>query len=214
MTLKAVFWDFGGVFTSSPFEAFNRYEHARGLPPDFIRHVNSTNPDTNAWAQLESGKISVEHFDKLFVEESRQLGHAVPGIDILSLLDGDIRPRMVAALRTVKSHYPVACLTNNVKDAGNGPGMARDKAKADALAEIIELFEFVLESSAAGLRKPEPGFYELALEKAGVEASEVLFLDDLGINLKPARAMGMTTIKVVSEEQALAELADALQLDL
>lgn len=211
---KAVFWDFGGVFTTSPFEAFDRYERERGLPSNFIRRVNSTNQDTNAWAQLENGRISIEKFDELFIEETRQLGHAVPGTDVLALLDGNIRPRMVEALRTVKSQYQVACLTNNVKDSGNGPGMARDQAKADALAEILGLFDFVLESSATGLRKSEPGFYELALEMAGVDASEVLFLDDLGINLKPARAMGMTTIKVVSEEQALAELADALQLDL
>jgi putative hydrolase of the HAD superfamily len=210
--IKAVLWDFGGVLTTSPFEAFNRYEREQGLPENFIRGVNATNPDSNAWAQLENSQIDVETFDALFADEAAALGHRVPGIDVLGLLAGDVRPRMVAALKQVKQQYRVACLTNNVKGAGEGPGMARNEAKAAAVAEVMGLFDFVLESSVVGFRKPDPRFYEAALEKAGIDAKEAVFLDDLGINLKTAHAMGMTTIKVVSEEQALADLGAALSL--
>ncbi len=209
---KAVLWDFGGVLTTSPFEAFNRYEREHDLPQDFIRSVNATNPNDNAWAQLENSQIDVTTFDGLFADEAAGLGHRVPGIDVLSLLAGDVRPRMVAALKQVKQQYRVACLTNNVKGAGEGPGMARNEAKVTAVAEVMALFDFVLESSVVGFRKPDPRFYEAALEKAGIKANEALFLDDLGINLKTARAMGMTTIKVVSEQQALTDLGRALSL--
>lgn len=214
MALKAVLWDFGGVLTSSPFEAFNRFEAERGLPRDFIRRVNSTRPDDNAWARLESSQISVEEFDELFAREAREHGHELQGVEVLGLLAGDIRPRMVNALRTIARHYRVACLTNNVKNAGSGPGMARSEKKAAQVAEVMALFDFVLESSVAGFRKPDRRFYEIALDKAEVEAHEALFLDDLGINLKPARAMGMHTIKVVTEQQALDELSTALDLQL
>ncbi len=210
--IKAVLWDFGGVLTTSPFEAFNRYEREYGLPENFIRSVNATNPDANAWAHLENSQIDVEAFDGLFADEAAALGHRVPGIDVLGLLAGDVRPRMVAALKLVKQQYRVACLTNNVKGAGSGPGMARNAAKAAAVAEVMALFDFVLESSVVGFRKPDPRFYEAALDQAGIEADEAVFLDDLGINLKTAHAMGMTTIKVVSEEQALTDLGSALSL--
>lgn len=210
--IKAVLWDFGGVLTTSPFEAFNRYEREHGLPENFIRSVNATNPDHNAWAQLENSQIDVPTFDDLFAAEAAALGHRIPGVDVLALLAGDIRPRMVAALQTVKQHYRVACLTNNVKGAGEGPGMARNEAKAAAVEQVMAEFDFVLESSVVGFRKPDRRFYEAALEQAGVAATEALFLDDLGINLKTARAMGMTTIKVTSEQQALDDLGDALSL--
>ncbi|MFZ8915129.1 MAG: HAD-IA family hydrolase, partial [Pseudomonadales bacterium] len=99
-----------------------------------------------------------------------------------------------------------ACRTNNVK-AGCGPGMAREATGASAVAEVMALFDLVVESSVEGVRKPEPRAYELVLERLGVDAESVLYLDDLGINLKPAAAMGMTTITVVSEAQALEHLA-------
>lgn len=211
---KAIFWDFGGVFTTSPFDAFNRYEQEHGLPKDFIRGVNATNPDNNAWARLENSEIDVAKFDQLFAQEAENLGHRVSGTDVLNLLAGDLRPRMIDALKKIRAHYAVACLTNNIKGAGKGPGMATDPQKAAQIDELMQLFDFVLESSAVGARKPETRFYEIALEQAGVEAADTLFLDDLGINLKSARAMGMTTIKVVSEEQALTELSSLLSMDL
>jgi putative hydrolase of the HAD superfamily len=203
--IEAVLWDFGGVLTTSPFEAFNRYETERGLPRDFIRTINATNPETNAWAQFESSQIDLDAFDAAFAEESEAAGHRVPGTDVIALLSGDIRPRMVRILEHCKAHFAVGCITNNVK-SGTGPGMARDEAKAARVAEIMALFDLVVQSSVEGIRKPNPRIYELACERLGVAADRTVFLDDLGINLKPARALGMQTIKVLNEAQAIEEL--------
>lgn len=217
--IKAVLWDFGGVFTTSPFEAFARFERARNLPKDFIRTINSTNPDTNAWAQFESAVIDIDGFDTAFQAEAEALGHSVRGKDVLELLSGEFRPRMVAALATCKAHYKVGCITNNMKKAGEGPAMAAtDQARrltatrAQTAARVMAQFDIVVESSVEGVRKPNPRIYQIACERLGVRPEEAVFLDDLGINLKPARAMGMTTIKVVGEGQALDELGAATGL--
>ncbi len=209
----AILWDFGGVLTTSPFEAFNRYEHERGIPLDFIRRINATNPDDNAWARFESSRIGLDDFDGAFLEESTAAGHPIPGRDVLALLSGDVRPRMVAALNQFKGHLRNACLTNNVK-VGTGPGMATDSARAERVAEVMTLFDLVVESSVEGVRKPQPQAYELVIQRLGVDPSRMLFLDDLGINLKPAAKMGMTTVKVLNEEQALADLARLTGIDL
>ena len=210
---KAVLWDFGGVITSSPFEAFNRFESENNLPKDFIRGINATNPETNAWAQLESSQVSVEEFDELFAGEARDKGHEVRGKQVLELLSGDIRPEMVSALKRIKQDHAIGCITNNV-NTGEGPGMARSEKKASAIAEIMSLFEIVIESSKVGIRKPNPAIYELACEQMGIKPDQAVYLDDLGINLKPARALGMTTIKVLSADQALDELEQHLGLTL
>ena len=197
---------------SSPFEAFNTYEESRGLPRDFIRRVNSANPDSNAWAKLERSELSPADFDEVFARESEALGHRVPGADILSLLHGEIRPEMVRAIDMVKSHgYLTACLTNNVLSTPDDRS-APDAAKRTEIAAILERFDALIESSKVGVRKPEPRFYEIACETVGVEPSQCVFLDDLGINLKPAAAMGMKTIKVTSAAQALGELSQILSL--
>ena len=160
---KAVIWDFGGVFTSSPFDAFARYEAEQGLPQNFIRTVNATNPLDNAWAKLEQSKVDAAEFDGLFRAESKALGHEVPGADVLKLLSGSLRPRVVEALTVSK----------------------------------------------LGIRKPDPRIYALMCEALEVDPSDCVYLDDLGINLKPARAMGMTTIKVLGEDQLLDDLKSA-----
>ena len=205
--IKAILWDFGGVFTTSPFEAFTRFEVERGLPRDFIRGINATNPDTNAWAQFESSAVSVEEFDALFRQESAALGHAIGGQEVLELLSGDLRPRMTRVLAECKRHFSVACITNNMKQAGDGPSMAKDADRAAAAEGVMAMFDFVIESSIVGIRKPNPRIYEIACERLGVSPDAVIFLDDLGINLKPARAMGMQTIKVLNESQAIDDLA-------
>eukprot|EP01033_Poteriospumella_lacustris_P021578 gene21578-16046_t len=146
LSLRAVIWDFGGVFTTSPFEAFNRYEAARGLPHNLIRTINAANPHTNAWAKFERSEISASEFDTLFAEEATALGHQVRGADILPLLSGDIRPNVVAALKDCKAKYKVGCITNNVS-TGSGAGMAGTAEKAKAVAEIMTLFDHVIESS-------------------------------------------------------------------
>lgn len=206
--IRAVLFDFGGVILSSPFEAFAAYERRVGLPPDFIRSVNATDPDTNAWARLERSELSLADFVTAFEREAAALGHPVDGNEVLACLRGEIRPRMVAALRACKERYATALLTNNFL-TGNP-----DWSSGGSFAPILELFDVVVESSVVGVRKPEPRFYELALEQLGVAADEAVFLDDLGVNLKPARAMGMATIKVVDPDVALDELGALVGLDL
>jgi putative hydrolase of the HAD superfamily len=210
---KAVLWDFGGVLTESPFIAFARFEEARGLPRDFLRRVNTLNPNTNAWARFERGELTLAEFGDAFHAECVGLGHAVRGEDVIELLYGEIRPSMVEALRRCGEHYTTACLTNNIK-TGRDHGLPTTASRAAEVARIMELFDAVFESSLIGARKPEPRFYQLALDQLAIEASEAVYLDDLGINLKPARALGMTTIKVNSAEQAIAELESLLRIQL
>ncbi len=209
--LQAVIWDFGGVITASPFEAFNAYEAKRGLPADFIRSVNARNGDDNAWAKLERSEVDADAFDALFRTESAALGHEVPGKDVLALLSGAVRPRVVDALRVCKAAAKIGCITNNAP-VGKGASMTSDAAKARQVEEIFALFDHVIESSKLGVRKPDPRIYALMCEALDVDPAACVYLDDLGINLKPARQMGMTTIKVVSEDQLLADLAEATGL--
>ena len=197
MTITTALFDFGGVILTSPFEAFARYEADRGLPTGFLRRVNATNPDDNAWARLERSELDVSGFGAAFEEESTALGHPVSGHDVLALLMGDVRPRMVEAVRRCSERLNTGLLTNNVAGMGGAD---------PALDEVLSLFDVVIESSVVGVRKPDPAFYELACRELSIEPSDAVFLDDLGINLKPARAMGMTTIKVDDPDDALAEL--------
>lgn len=209
--IRAVLFDFGGVILSSPFEAFNRYEAEAGLPADTIRRINATNPDANAWAHFERGEVSVSGFKARFETEARELGFDVDAQRVVDSLRGVVRPAMVEALRRCSANFRTAMLTNNFKPpSGTGTeAMVAEPAVDGAgrpLDEIHALFDEIIESSVVGVRKPEPRFYEIACERLGVDPSECVFLDDLGINLKPAKAMGMQTIKVVDPDVALAEL--------
>ena len=212
MGIKAVLWDFGGVILTSPFDAFRQFEERCGLPQDFLRRVNSTNPHSNAWACFERGEVDAERFGEMFLAESTALGYAVHGRDLLPLISGEVRPRMVAALKQVKTKYKIACLTNNMP-LGHGPAMAVSPEKAKAVAEVMALFDAIVESSKVGVRKPEPAFYERACGLLDIRPEEAVFLDDLGINLKPAAAMGMKTIKVGDPDRALAELSAIIGME-
>ena len=196
MTVTAVLFDFGGVILSSPFDAFARYEVDHDLPTDFIRGVNATDADNNAWARLERSEVDLAGFAAAFEEESTALGHHVPGWDVLGLLAGDIRPEMVEAVRRCGERLKTALLTNNVTGLELNP----------AMAEIVAMFEAVIESSVVGVRKPDPVFYEIACQRLAIEPTEAVFLDDLGVNLKPARAMGMATMKVGDPAVAISKL--------
>jgi putative hydrolase of the HAD superfamily len=202
VAIRAVLFDFGGVVTTSPFDAFARLEVERGLPPGFIRGVNATDPDDNAWARLERSEIGLDDFAAAWAAEARALGHELDGRLVLERLSGDIRPRMVAAIDACRKTYKTACLTNNFA----GP----EHVVSEQVAEVYALFDAVLESRVLGVRKPDPRFYELACATLGVEPEESVFLDDLGVNLKPARALGMRTIKVTDPDEALAELEHVL----
>ncbi len=210
--IKAVFWDFGGVITSSPFESFNRFEANNRLPENFLRTVNSTNPDNNAWAKLEKTEVGIEEFSDLFLEESKALGHPVPGKEVIALLKGEVRPEMINALNIIKDKMIQACLTNNIQAMDKEfEGNVSASGKHN---EIMELFDFVIESSKENVRKPDPEFYLLACRRANIEPTEAIFLDDLGINLKPARKLGMTTIKVIETDIALKELESYLPFEI
>ena len=208
--IAAVLFDFGGVILSSPFEAFARYEEANDLPEGLLRRLNATNPDTNAWAALERSEVDLDGFAVRFEAEAAAAGHAVDARAVLELLAGEVRPAMVAALRAIRAAgIPLALLTNNFVSRDDA-----DLPPRPEVAEALSLFDHVIESSREGVRKPDPAAYELVLDRLGVEAHQVVFLDDLGINLKPAKALGMTTIKVIDPDEALAELSAVLGIDL
>ena len=209
--IEAVIWDFGGVFTTSPFEAFARYETERGIPVGTIRKINSTNHEHNAWAQFEQSKVDIDGFDQLFAAEAKVLGHDIPGRHVLPLLAGDFRPEMIEALRRIKTKFKTGCITNNMPHNAAGGTAAGRSLYA---REIMELFDVVIESAKLGIRKPDPRIYQIMCEKLGVAPSACVFLDDLGGNLKPAKAMGMTTIKVETGPQAIAELETATGMKL
>lgn len=209
MAIEAVVWDFGGVFTTSPFDAFNRYERERGLPQDIIRRINSVNPDANAWARIERSEVDAATFDQLFADEAKALGYDIPGKDVLALLSGDLRPRVVAAFTACKARFKVGCITNNAP-TGKGAGMSSSSEKARQIAAVFAAFDHVIESSKAGVRKPDPRIYRMMCEALDVSPEACVYLDDLGINLKPAREMGMVTIKVTGEQQLLDDLSKAV----
>ena len=208
--IEAVIWDFGGVFTTSPFEAFARFETERGLPADIIRRTNANNHLENAWAKFERSEVDLETFDQLFAAESLALGAEVRGKDVLPLLAGDLRPEMVEALRVVATKFKTGCITNNLPANSIGSLGGR----SIYIAEVMALFDYVIESAKIGLRKPDPRIYRMMVEALHVDSKRCVYLDDLGVNLKPAREMGMATIKVVDAPQAIAELEKATGLTL
>ncbi|HUC37276.1 MAG TPA: HAD-IA family hydrolase [Acidimicrobiales bacterium] len=207
--IRAVLFDLGGVIIDGPFEAFERYERANGLPKGFVRGLNATNHHDNAWARFERNEISFDEFCDAFELEAKAAGGAVDTRELFAMLGGSVRPEMVEAVRRCSARFSTAVLTNNFRVVDE-PG----KSRREELAEVLGLFDVVIESSKIGVRKPDPRFYMIACEALSVEPAEAVFLDDLGVNLKPAREMGMLTIKVRSTRSALAELEEVLGLSL
>jgi len=210
--IEAVIWDFGGVFTASPFEAFERYEREKGIPVGVIRKINSTNHENNAWAMFERSDIDFAGFDAAYAAEALALGFQIPGRDVVALLAGEFRPEMIEALRRIKTQFKTGCITNNMPADAAGGGTAAHRSIY--AREIMKMFDVVIESSKIGIRKPDPRIYQMMCEKLGVKPDACVYLDDLGGNLKPARAMGMTTIKVQTGPQAIAELEAATGMKL
>jgi putative hydrolase of the HAD superfamily len=198
--IDAVLFDFGGVLSGSPFEAFARYEQEHGLEAGFIRGLNATNHHDNAWARLERNELDFDAFCQAFEEEARTAGGRLDARALFSMLGGALRPEMIEAVRRCQTRFKTALLTNNFVTPATGldNGLAAGK--------ILDLFDVVVASTEVGIRKPDPAFYELACSLLDVSPDRAVFLDDLGVNLKPARAMGMVTIKVEDPEVALDEL--------
>ena len=204
MKYKAIIWDFGGVITSSPFETFNEFEKTYDLPKDIIRTINSENPDMNAWAQFESNSITIDEFNDLFLKEAKAKGFDIKGRDIIKLLKGSIRENMVSFLRELKSDFKLGCITNNVKSSSQ-------ENTDNETEEVMSIFDHVIESSIVGIRKPNPEIYMMSCDALNVSPDQCIYLDDLGINLKPARELGMMTIKVIQPEDAIQEVRNLLK---
>lgn len=193
--IEAVIFDFGGVFTTSPLENFARYERANGLPEKFLGGVIKKDHHTNAWARFERSEIDLDAFDRAFAEETRHAGREVAGRTLVSLLALELRPEMVAALARVKqAGLKTGCITNNLPDA-DSIAMLADPSRAEVAKSVLADFDHVIESSKAGVRKPEPAIYQMMCAALEVVPPACVFIDDLGINLKPARELGMATIK-------------------
>ena len=210
-SVSAVVFDLGGVLTESPMHAFAAYEAEAGLPDGLIRRLNSTNPHTNAWARYERNELDAAGFTDAFEAEALAAGHRVDASRVLAALSGDVRPAMVEALRRLHAAgFPLGLLSNNVAPM----------ERTGRLGELLGFFDAIVESSVEGVRKPEPEIYERALTRLSdavgrpIAAADCAYLDDLGINLKPARALGFHTIKVVEPAEALAELSSLTGLDL
>ena len=211
MTVSAVVFDLGGVLTESPIRSFTAYEREAGLPEGLIVRLNSTDPHTNAWARFERNELDVAGFSAAFEAEALTAGHRVDAARVLEALRGDLRPAMVGAVRRLRdAGLPLALLSNNVAPM----------ERTGAIGELLSLFDAIVESSVEGVRKPEPEIYQRALARLSdavgrsIAAADCAYLDDLGINLKPARALGMTTIKVGDPDVALAELEQVLGIAL
>ena len=211
--MTAVLFDFGGVITASPFEAFVQYEAEVGIPSGSIRKINSTNPNDNAWAKMERSEVTLDEFCRLFEEEAEAIGLELSGERVLGCLSGDVRPQMVRALEILRERVTLGCITNNMK-SGHGSGMSKTADQAAIIAKITEMFEVVIESAKVGIRKPDPRIYEMACAELKVDPHSCAYLDDLGINCKPAAALGMTAIKVVDPEQALDDLEQVVGFSL
>lgn len=199
MAYRAVIFDLGGVVFPSPFDVFDAYERETGLPERFIRTVVASSADHGAWARFERSELAFAEFCAEFEAECAAAGGTVDAARLMAGITTDFlpRPEMVDAIDRLRAAgLRVGALTNNwARDEGTGPGHATTLG-----------FHVVVESAVEGVRKPDPRIYELVCERLEVGPPECVFLDDLGVNLKPARAMGMTTIKVVEPVAALREL--------
>ena len=216
MTIRAVIFDFGGVFSTSPVENFEKFERENDLPKRFIGSIIKENHHTNAWAKFERAEISLDEFNDAFANESRAAGFEITGRQLVGLLSVRLHAPMATALRRVKdAGFKTGCITNNMPQI-DGVAILADGESKQTVTDIFSLFDHVIESAKAGVRKPEPRVYEMMYEALQVAPTDCIFLDDLGINLKPARDLGMTTIKVPVGDitPAIKELAGYIDLEL
>jgi putative hydrolase of the HAD superfamily len=207
MRFRAVIFDLGGVVLDSPLHAIAAYERELGIPPGFVNRVVVDTGPQGAWSRLERGELARRAFEAAFEAECRAAGHTLSAATMMERISlCGPRPQMLKALRTLRgAGLALAALTNNWAHEGAGG------SETDALRELFDVF---VESSKVGLRKPDPRIYRHVCEALAVAPREAIFLDDIGRNLKAARELGMTTIKVDAPEPALAELSRHLDLPL
>jgi len=197
MRIRAVIFDLGGVVIGSPLHAIAAYEHELGLATNAVNHAVVRSGPMGAWSRLGRGEFGLEEFYPLFEADCRALDVAIDAREMMRRV-AEIavpRPAMLEAIRKLRAGgLRVAALTNNWITEDQGTGALR------------AFFDVFVESIAVGLRKPDPRIYQLVCRELDVEPAEAVFLDDIGSNLKTARALGMTTIKVDEPDAALAEL--------
>lgn len=205
MKYRAVLFDLGGVVLDAPLQILADFETTRNLPAGFINHIIREGGDLGPWQDFERGEIEPDEFCEGMELMAQDLGHRFKAMDLLAEMASrmTIREDVINTVRRLRDQeYLVAALTNN--------WAVRDELH-DRLDELRDEFDYFIESHKVGMRKPEEAIYTLTLDEMGVRARDVVFLDDLGQNLKPARAMGMHTIKVSDPTAALSELWAALE---
>jgi putative hydrolase of the HAD superfamily len=205
---RAVIFDLGGVVMPSPLDAFREYERHHDLPHRFLSEIVLAGGENGAWSKLERGELTMEQFGTAFEAECAAAGGTVVAGDVFTMVHegSGPRPEMLTAVARIREEgLKVAALTNNWRT---------DDSDSSGASLLGDVFDIVVESAVEGLRNPDPRIYEATCARLGVQPSECVFLDDLGVNLKPARALGMATIKVGDPETALAELADVLGFSL
>ncbi|MFQ5415592.1 MAG: HAD family hydrolase [Myxococcota bacterium] len=205
MSRRAVIFDLGGVILGSPLHAIALYERALGIRTGFINGVVVDSDPEGAWSRLERGELSMEDFYPAFERDCGDAGEEISARELMERI-GEIsqpRPQMLAAVERIRARgLQAAALTNNW--VGDGAG-------TDVLKPHFDVF---VESSAVQLRKPDPRIYRHTCLLLGIDPGDAVFLDDIGRNLKPARELGMATIKVVDPDQALGELQEILGFSL
>ena len=214
MTIRAIIFDLGGVVLGSPLHAIAAYERELGIPKNFINHVVVDTAPDGAWSRLERGEISMETFYTDFEADCQAAGESISARAMFERMAQASLPRpiMLEAIRRIRAEgFLTAALTNNWAESEADAEANKSRDGTRALAEGFDVF---VESSVEGLRKPDPRIYQLTCERLGISPSEAAFLDDIGGNLKAARALGMTTIKVDTPEQALGELSAVIGLTL
>jgi putative hydrolase of the HAD superfamily len=217
MTIRAIIFDLGGVVLGSPLHAIAAYEREIGLPANFVNRVVADTAPGGAWSRLERGEISMETFYTDFEADCQAAGQTLSARTMFErmALEALPRPIMIEAIRRIRAEgFLAGALTNNWANEDDAQENEAGSPAGDGTRALADLFDVFVESSVEGLRKPDPRIYTLACERLGVELNEAVFLDDIGTNLKAARALGMTTIKVNTPEQALEELSAVIELKL
>jgi len=207
MSYRAVVFDLGGVVLGSPIHAIHRYERRLGIEKNSINRVVADTAPHGAWSRLERGEIEIETFFTAFEADCRDAGYEISARTMFQSMSEESQPRpaMLAAIRAIRARGLLAgALTNNWAQDPEGDGPEGDSR------DLHDVFDVFIESSVEGLRKPDPRIYRLACDRLGVEPEQAVFLDDIGANLKPARKLGFTTIKVDEPGAALATLAETL----
>jgi epoxide hydrolase-like predicted phosphatase len=205
VSYQAVIFDLGGVVFPSPFEAFDAYDHGNGLAKGTLRALIRRSSEEGAWAALERGELTMDEFVIALETEADAEGFALDARKLMALIGSSLgpRPEMVRAIQRIREQgLRTAALTNNWAGDDN-------RTTPNGLHDMLA-FDVIVESAKERLRKPDARIYALTIARLNVLASEAIFLDDLGMNLKPAREMGMATIKVADPDVALAELEKLL----